>query len=268
MNNLNKKVISLAAATTVILGGAAAFVVPTMAAATTGVVTAATDGDDATDVVGAITAALSGLVSDGTITQAQADAVARTLAENPPMRPDGGRGPHGDHGDHGDHGPGRPDGPMRAGLEAAAETLGMTAEEIRVALEAGGSLASLAEDKGVARADLITAMVDAVVAEINAHEAEEGDDPLTPAQIERITAFTTTAVDRVGLPERGGPGLRGHEGDRPGTAPGRGAHHRPETPSASQGKAAKAKAAKAKAKAAKAKAKAAKAKDQADRAAG
>lgn len=251
MKNLNKKVISLAAASTVILGGATAIVVPTMASAATGVVTAATDGDDATEVVAAITAALSGLVSDGTITQAQADAVARTLAENPPMRPDGGHGPHGHHG------VGRPDGPMRAGLEAAATTLGMTAEEIRTALEGGASLASLAEDKGVARADLITAMVDAVVAEINAHEAEEGEDPLTPAQIERITAFTAAAVDRVGLPDRPGPGLRGHHGDRPGTAPGRGAHHHhQETPGASQGKAAKDKAAKAKAGKAKAKAKA------------
>lgn len=208
MKNLNKKVISLAAATTVILAGATAIVVPTMASATTGVVAAATDGDEATDVVAAITAALSGLVSDGTITQAQADAVARTLAENPPMPPGGGRGPHGEHG------PGRPDGPMRAGLEAAATTLGMTAEEIRAALGSGASLASLAEDKGVARADLIAAMVDAVVTAINAHEAEEGEDPLTTAQVERITAITTAAVDRVGLPERPGPDLRGHGDER------------------------------------------------------
>jgi hypothetical protein len=203
MKNLNKKVISLAAATTVILGGATAFVVPTMASAATGAVTAATDGDDTTEVAAAITAALSGLVNDGTITQAQADAVARTLAENPPVRPGG----------HGGHGFGRGGGPMAAGLVAAATTLGMTPQEIRTALEGGASLASLAEGKGIAKADLVTAMVDAVVAEINAHEAEEGEDPLTQVEIERITEFATAAVDRVGLPDRPGHERGGMSGD-------------------------------------------------------
>ena len=103
---------------------------------------AATDDPDgtSTSVVDRIKDALSGLVDDGSITQEQADEVATTL--------DGaGFGHHG--------GPGG-----WFGLDTAAETLGMTEDELRAALDAeGATLASIAEDKGVAVDTLVDALV-------------------------------------------------------------------------------------------------------------
>src|SRR3954454_1474927 len=88
-----------------------------------------------------ITKALSGLVSDGSITQEQADEVASTLDE-------AGIG----HG--GGHRGGGPD------LSAAATALGMTEDELRTALEPDGTtLADVAGQQGVA----VDALVDALV---------------------------------------------------------------------------------------------------------
>jgi len=104
---------------------------------------AATDDPDgtSTSVVDRIKDALSGLVDDGSITQEQADEVATTLD-------DAGLG----HGGHGGW----------FGLETAAETLGMTEDELRTALEAeGATLAKIAEEKGVAVDELVDALVTA-----------------------------------------------------------------------------------------------------------
>ena len=95
-----------------------------------------------TSVVDRIKDALSGLVDDGSISQEQADEVATTLG-------DSGFGGHWGHG--GWH-----------GLEAAAEALGMTEDELRTALEAeGATLAKVAEEKGVAVDTLVDALVTA-----------------------------------------------------------------------------------------------------------
>ena len=97
----------------------------------------------ASSAVDRIKDALSGLVGDGSITQEQADEVATTLDQ-------AGIGGHGHHGG-GWH-----------GLEAAAETLGMTEDELRTALDAqGATLASVAEEQGIA----VDALVDALVTE-------------------------------------------------------------------------------------------------------
>ena len=95
-----------------------------------------------TSVVDRIKDALSGLVDDGSISQEQADEVATTLG-------DSGFGGHWGHG--GWH-----------GLEAAAEALGMTEDELRTALQAeGATLAKVAEGKGVAVDTIVDALVTA-----------------------------------------------------------------------------------------------------------
>jgi len=81
---------------------------------------------------------LSGLVEDGTITQEQADRVATTL---------------GDGDWHGGWGWGW------GGSSVLTDTLGLSGEELRTALEAdGASLASVAEAQGVAVEDLVAAL--------------------------------------------------------------------------------------------------------------
>jgi polyhydroxyalkanoate synthesis regulator phasin len=99
-------------------------------------------GGTATSAVDRIKDALSGLVDDGSITQEQADEVATTLSDS-----DVWRGGH----------PG-----WGGGLDAAAEALGMTEDELHSALEAdGATLATVAEDRGVAVQTLIDALVTA-----------------------------------------------------------------------------------------------------------
>jgi hypothetical protein len=102
---------------TVLAGGAV--VVPAVASA------AVSPGTDAAtkiaDRVTRITEALTGLVTDGTITQQQADAVAQRLAE-------GGFGGRG-------HGHGR--GGRLIDLDAAARALNLSEDELRAALSDG-----------------------------------------------------------------------------------------------------------------------------------
>ncbi len=112
-------------------------------------------------------AALAPLVSDRTITQAQADAVAAAVQAARPQGGPGGQGP----------------GHLRgAGMQAVAVALGITAEELRTAVESGQTLGQLADSKGISR----TALVDAMVAEADARQAEmriritEGLDKVRP----------------------------------------------------------------------------------------
>ena len=99
-----------------------------------------------------ITEALDGLVTDGTLTQAQADAVAEALQAAKPERPFGG----------GRHGPGGL-GFGRIGLDAAAEVIGIEEDDLRDALRDGTTLAELATQNGVE----VQAVIDALVAEGN-----------------------------------------------------------------------------------------------------
>jgi hypothetical protein len=80
----------------------------------------------------------------------------------------------------------------------------MTEDEIRTALEDGASLASLAEDKGVA----VDTLVDALVADAKTHLDEHvADGDLTQAEAdERLAEITTRITEMVqteGLPQRG-----------------------------------------------------------------
>jgi hypothetical protein len=105
-----------------------------------------------------LNAILAPLVQNGTITQAQADAVIAAIQAARPAD-----GPHGGFG----RGPG---GPGKGfGLDEAAAALGMTTDELRTALAGGQSIAEVAKAKGV---DL-TKVTDALVAAYTKHEQDE-----------------------------------------------------------------------------------------------
>lgn len=146
---------------------------------------------------------LQPLIDDGTITQEQADKVIALLAADRPMGgPMGGPrgGPKGDQ--HGVLGRGG------FGLDAVANALGITADEVRTALQGGQSLADLAVSKGKTAQDVIDAIVAEATTKIN-ERVTAGD--ITQAQADkRIADLTTFATDFVNkTPPAGGPGFGG-----------------------------------------------------------
>jgi hypothetical protein len=176
-----------------------------LVAVTAPLASAETTTEDGASAVGsrlqAIKDALAGLVGDGSITQEQADEVATTLDGSDALRGPGGHGPGGGRG---------------VSTDAAAEALGMTAEELRTALEVDGTtLADVAEAQGVETATLVDALVSA------ATERIEGK--VTEGRITQEQADVQIAVlpDRIAaLVEKelrfGGPGGRGGHGPRGG----------------------------------------------------
>lgn len=156
-------------------------------------------GSTAGSAVDRITEALSGLVSDGSITQEQADEVAGALDE-------AGIGHGGGH---------RGGGP---GLSEAASALGMTEDELRTALEGDGmTLADVAEEQGIDVDALVTALVTAQQERL---AAAVEDGRLTQEQAdERLADLEDRIAERVNSeapvhgPGRAGPGERGDRGD-------------------------------------------------------
>ena len=92
---------------------------------------ATTSDNVVTSRLASIKSALSGLVSNGTLTQAQADKVAGTLDSQLPLRGMGGMGGMGGPGSRID----------RMGMtqthDAAAKALGMTSDELYTAVQGG-----------------------------------------------------------------------------------------------------------------------------------
>jgi hypothetical protein len=177
--HVRKKLIIATTAGALALGGGLAFAVPALA----GDETSTTREDRIRD-------ALAGLVDDGSITDAQADEVATTLAGS-------GLGGHG-------HGGGRLD------LSAAATALDMTEDELREALRADDtSLADVAGQQGVEVATLVDALVTAQQERID-QAVEDGD--LTQEQAdERLADLEERVTERVNSDDWGhhGPGGRG-----------------------------------------------------------
>ena len=174
----------------------AALAAPALSYAATG------DGTAVQDRVASLTEALQGLVSDGTLTKAQADEVATTLAERGPL----GRGGHG--------GPGGPGG-GREVAAAAAEALGLTVEELRTAAREGTTLGALAEREGVSTSTVVDAMVAAAEAHL-AEEVAEGDltQAEADARADELKTRITASVDEPLRLGRGGRHGHGH-GDGP-----------------------------------------------------
>jgi hypothetical protein len=165
----------------------------------------AADSGSSTSVSGRLNAikdALKGLVSDGTLTQSQADKVATTLDQNLPRRGPGlGMRMHGP----------RPFGGPHLHPADVAKILGITPQELRTQLEAGKTLAQIAASKGISKTDLIDKLVAAAQADIAA-DVKAGR--LTQAQADKITAGLKTRItERV---DQVGPGPRmGRHHDAP-----------------------------------------------------
>jgi polyhydroxyalkanoate synthesis regulator phasin len=156
------------------------------ALATTGMAFALDDGDETPPAPpGRITEVLAPLVEDGTLTQAQADAVAEVLAE----RAGELRGRHGAH------------------LEEIAEFLGITSEELRAALQEGSTLGEVAEANGSGADELIGFLVD--------QASERLDEALADGRItedeaaERLAEITERITRGVTEGFEQGPGF-GH----------------------------------------------------------
>lgn len=165
-------------------------------------------GDASSDRLQALKDALADLVSDGTITQDQADKVAATLADSDALHL---RGPGGHGGDG---------GMVPLDLDAAADALGLTRDELRDALSADGTtLADVAEEQDVETAALVDSLVAAANERIEQAVADgrltqEQADELSEAVPERIAA----AIEREFRGDRGrGPGRGGHTGDDDGS---------------------------------------------------
>lgn len=171
----------------------------------------AADSGSSTSVGGRLNAikdALKGLVSDGTITQSQADKVATTLDQNLPRRGPGmGMGMHRE---------GPFGGPHLHPVDVA-KILGITPQQLRTQLEAGKTLAQIAATKGISKADLIDKLVAAAKADIAA-DVKAGR--LTQAQADKVSAGLeariTKRVDQVGPGPRMGRHHDGPMGDPDG----------------------------------------------------
>ena len=159
---MRKTLVTLALAGTLGLTGVA-LVAPSSALAQAG---------PAGERVTALKQALQGLVTDGTITSAQADKVATTLSKELPRHDHRG-------------------GIGRLVRAEVAKALGITVQELNTGREAGKTLAQIAADKGVAKATLITRLVAATEQQL---AAEVTAGRLTQAQAD---ARKATLRDRI-----------------------------------------------------------------------
>ena len=189
--------LALAGALGVTGSAGAALVAPAVSYAATGDTTALTERVDGLE------RGLSGLVSDGSITQSQADEVATLLSQT---RPEGG---------------GRRGGGGRVDPAVAAEALGITVEELRTATEAGKSLADIAEEEGVDQGELVDALVAAEREEL-AEAVSSGR--LTQGQADERAAtleerITANLDELCGPGGRGGPGGPRDDSTAPSPAP-------------------------------------------------
>ena len=154
----------------------------------------AQDDDDG----GWVDDALSGLVEDGTLTQAQVDAVEQALEA---ARPERGPG----FGHHGGPFGGRFGG--GPGFEEAAEAIGIDVEALVDALRDGQTLAEIAEANGVEPQAVIDAMVAAAQERIDAAvEAGRLDEAEAAERTADVTERITELVNE---------GFQFHRGDGP-----------------------------------------------------
>jgi hypothetical protein len=207
---MKKRMAAVAMSAALLGGGAvgAALMTPTISSAdstssSTGSTTAANGSDSTPAKPGAwVDDVFKKLVSDGTITQAQADKVQAALEA---ARPEGGPG-----------GPGGPGG-RGPGLDAAAKALGIDASELRTDLQSGKTIADVAKDKGV---DVQT-VIAALVTDMQSHLADAvSNGRLTQAQADEMKANATeraTALVNGERPDGPPPGMGAPGGSSSGS---------------------------------------------------
>ncbi len=138
-------------------------------------------------------------VASGEYTQAEADAKLAefTTRVTEMVNTSGLPAPKGGHGKHG------------ASLDTVATTIGITTEALRTELEAGKSIADVATANGVS----VSAVVDALVAEVKAHLDEEvASGEHTQAEADAKLAQATTRITEM-VNTEGLPGPRGRTGE-------------------------------------------------------
>lgn len=143
-------------------------------------------------------------VADGRLTEEQAERMRAHLESGdlPLLHgPWGGHGPRDGMGLH--HG-------FPGGLDAAAEALGLSEDELRDALRDGDTLADVAEEQGTSVDDLVRAMVDAARADLeNAVEDGRMTDAMRDSMLESLDERIRALVTEGFRPLHGGPGHRG-----------------------------------------------------------
>jgi hypothetical protein len=166
---------------------------------------ATTSTNPVTSRLASLKSALSGLVSDGTLTQAQADKVAGTLDKKMPKGGERGmRGPGGRFGGMG----------MADIHDAAAKALGLTPDKLRTAMQGGKSLADVAKAQKVSVDSLVKAMVSAAEADI---ATAVKDGKMTQAQADTMkSSLTRRITDQVNRVRPEGRGMRSGGGMGPG----------------------------------------------------
>ena len=157
----------------------------------TSVSTVQADSGRTKGVPSQVATVLSGLVTKGTLTQAQSDAITAALTAAAPVRPVIDK----------DH---------EATEAVITATLGITEADLKAARVAGKSLATLAGDK---KAALITALVNLKSTQIDA-AVTAGTLTATQATTAKagLTARVTAMVESVPAPKMGKMGKEGKEG--------------------------------------------------------
>ena len=116
---------------------------------------------------------ISSVTSGSTIDLA---ALARARFDNPSTEGTGETSGSGHA--HRMHG-GPPPGPPPEAIDAAAEALDMSTEDVQKALQSGTTLADLADSKGVSQDDLLKAVTDGLAAGATKHGRQLTSDQLT-----------------------------------------------------------------------------------------
>jgi 3-hydroxyacyl-CoA dehydrogenase len=133
-------------------------------------------------------AALDKLVQDGTITQAQEDAVIQALKDALPGKDGRGVLRH---------------KLLQAAIKVSAETIGISPGELKTELQAGKSIAEVAAEHNVSVDDVKQALIDAATAKINDAVAK---GRITQERADNLIERLPALVDRV---------VNHHKGDEP-----------------------------------------------------